>query len=210
MSRFDRLKLPTPGRKGLDELESFMDDRAYNVRSATELNPMVRRRMESLRGQGIRAGDSAAQQFQRTTGLGSGTAAGAARAGMMRMQGAVEGSQAADMAGSQEIERLTGLEERNVGRRLSGAGALHGGEMGQYGAESDRYRLGEGSRIADMDYDLSDRALRMQEGDWRRMNEFIDQLRRSQARSPSANVPGGKDSLESTQLDALLRLLRGR
>lgn len=105
--------------EGYNDVKDYAQNEGWKVGMREHDDPQVRNLSDAMATQGIREGERAAAGAIAQGGAGAG-----ARAGMMRMAGASGGYQAGQQMALDQRRWLTGLDERNAGRRLEGAQQL--------------------------------------------------------------------------------------
>lgn len=105
--------------EGYNDVKDYAQNEGWKVGMREHDDPQVRNLSDAMATQGIREGERAAAGAIAQGGAGAG-----ARAGMMRMAGASGGYQAGQQMALDQRRWLTGLDERNTGRRLEGAQQL--------------------------------------------------------------------------------------
>jgi hypothetical protein len=125
--------------EGYSDISDYVRDKGWDVGMRDINDPQVRNLADAQSVQGIREGERAAAGAIAQGGAGAG-----ARAGMMRMAGAQAGYRAGQEMALDHRKWLTGLDERNVGRRLEGAQTL-------FQSDFARHQHNEAKRQAEAD-----------------------------------------------------------
>jgi len=146
--RLRRLNLQSAGDEGTEPYEPRMGqfDRLTSFSGdVSAVDPMssplfARRRLRAM-GNVTRGAQEAGRTYQRQTGLGAGTAGGAAQASLLNLLGASEAEMVGDELATGERNYLTDLERGNVDRRLSALLASVGaeGNINQLGQQESQF-----------------------------------------------------------------------
>lgn len=110
--------------EGYGDIANYFREGAFNVGMTSHQDPQVRNLADADATAGIRAGERAKSRAIAAGGEGS-----RARGDMMALAGAQGGYQMGQERALDFRKYLTGLDERNVGRRLEGAQTLFNADM---------------------------------------------------------------------------------